>query len=842
MKYFLLLCFAISVSAQGNLLINPDWQTASAGRVRHWHLRRNAAIIRDGQTNILKLSIDGEAKQESIHLVPGEEYLLRGEVKTTGITTGRTLLSVHSFGWANEAGFKRLSNDTKGKWVKLEQKIIAPPSGDQHYAFAFYIESTSGEAMLKNPELIPLSPKAIAESRSAINLYDQKTIIPVDPLLAKIPVDNPQMLFVFPYELPLGETSYAARIRTIMTDGTEIVVNESFPLKDGKITASLGKLPLGSGELQIRLEERQSGKVFAESKYPITVIKPLLPAKLKQLNRLVAEILQEKAENRSYEFITPRDGWVYLGITPPGQTVKGYLDGNPEPAFSEQAETMRYLTAGKHTVRLEGVSRENEIFHIRTIPELFVYPGNIHKQADLASLNYDYEFYRKYILPSVNTFNHSSLATWNPHLDHAQINKLIRQQGYAWFGSAYKIKTKLESPEELVKRLSDHIALKEKDFAGFTFDEVYMNGYPVILRNYTEALRRLTQLPKPLYTWSLRGAPSVPELHYDYISAATNVSGSRGKIIYECYARTQLTEEQAKNYLRHELVDRMTTTGRFTVNPAEKFIFVNGAYSVPGDYAPYTHPQVDLKYFNEMFFRLLATDPAFQNLYGIGSYGTQYCDEENFRWIARLIRHYGVEGKTEMLSPQYGFTYLPGHLKNCDFEEGLKYWQGTPAEPQSLRPSRYPHYGRQVQRRRGGPPGVGDTFCLFKRSAKAPNSLSQTAENLEPGKYYSLVYYLNDMEKVKAGHGAFEPFAFRVELEGAEIIPDQTYMLKETFLPERRRQNLVFPNSQRIVFKALVPNVKLKFSDWGSNKQPGGPEGQELLLNFISLKPYYKAE
>lgn len=852
---FALFLAAAALPAQENLLRNPGWEIDGKNRIRHWQLmpEQRAAVIREGGVNVLKLTPElnrgSGAKQNSIRLAPGAEYLIRGEVKTSGITTGRAMLVIHTYSWAAEAGFKQLPRDTKGKWVRVEQKITTPPSGDKYYSFAFHLTSPTGEAQLKNPELIPLSAEAITGSQPAVDLYAQRVIVPVDPLLAKIPVNDPRLLLAFPYDLPLKEEAYAIRVETVMADGTNITVGETFPLKDGKCTVSLGKVPLGSGTLRLRLEERQSGALFAESTYPVAVIEPPPPSpNLKRLNQLVCEVLRAKAENRAYEFTNPRDGWVYLGVSSPGQAVKGYLDAQTEPVFSagpdENAETMRYLAAGNHTLRLEGVSEGKEELHIRTVPVLWAYPGNIRKKMDLATLSFDYEFYRKHILPAVNTFDHHSPAAWDKTLDQKRVHELIRRRGYAWNCNTWKLPpektgSELETPEAMAERFAGHTAMKNKDVSGLAFDEMYMNSYPKPMLNYIDALRRLTALPKPLYTWSLGGVPSVPELHYDYLSAVANVAGGRGKLLYEYYARTQLTEKMAADYLRDELVGVLEATGRFTANPGAKCLIVHGAYSVPSYYLPYSHPQVDLKYFNEMYFRLLATDPAFRDLHGVGIYATMHADEENFRWLARLLHHYFVEGNTEMLSPQYGFTYLPGHLKNCDFEDGLKHWRSFPAEEKSLRRGRRADYGSRIQRRRGGPTGTGDTYCLFKRSAKAPNRLTQTAENLVPGRYYSLTYWVNDLEEVKASQGKYRRFAFRVKLDGAEIMPEKSYLLDIGFIPERRRKNLVFPHAERIVFKALAPQMELSFEDWSTDDRPGGPEGQELLLNFVSLKPYY---
>lgn len=77
--------------------------------------------------------------------------------------------------------------------------------------------------------------------------------------------------------------------------------------------------------------------------------------------------------------------------------------------------------------------------------------------------------------------------------------------------------------------------------------------------------------------------------------------------------------------------------------------------------------------WNKVFYKW-ANDPEFQDLAGVGFYAWHNGNEESLRWAAKLIRHYVIEGNTEDLAVKYGYLYLPGHLKNGDFEEGLAHW------------------------------------------------------------------------------------------------------------------------------------------------------------------------
>ena len=44
------------------------------------------------------------------------------------------------------------------------------------------------------------------------------------------------------------------------------------------------------------------------------------------------------------------------------------------------------------------------------------------------------------------------------------------------------------------------------------------------------------------------------------------------------------------------------------------------------------------------------------------------------------------------------------------------------------------------------------------------------------------------------------------------------------------------------VFRAEGETARLAVSDWITEDDPGGPAGQELMYNFISVQPYFPAE
>jgi hypothetical protein len=45
-------------------------------------------------------------------------------------------------------------------------------------------------------------------------------------------------------------------------------------------------------------------------------------------------------------------------------------------------------------------------------------------------------------------------------------------------------------------------------------------------------------------------------------------------------------------------------------------------------------------------------------------------------------------------------------------------------------------------------------------------------------------------------------------------------------------------NYHWMVFQAQESQAELSISDWSSPTDPGGPIGQELMLNFVQIQPY----
>jgi len=242
-----------------------------------------------------------------------------------------------------------------------------------------------------------------------------------------------------------------------------------------------------------------------------------------------------------------------------------------------------------------------------------------------------------------------------------------------------------------------------------------------------------------------------------------------------------------------------------------------------------------------MQMHAIANDPTTFGLYGVASYLSAYSDEETIRWTSQLYRHYCIEGRTERLTDYYR---LP-HLANPDFEEGLEGWTAKPAEAGAITAGSMS--GLSWLEGRYPPTNQGNTYALLRRSAKGPNQLVQTLRQLEPGKLYCLKMISADYAELQAGKSERKSHALRVDLGDADIIGDKTFQFPYPscyahVYGKFNAQNPAFLNLFNTVFRAKSRETQLTISDWLRPDDPGGPVGQQLLLNFVEVQPYYAGD
>jgi len=250
-------------------------------------------------------------------------------------------------------------------------------------------------------------------------------------------------------------------------------------------------------------------------------------------------------------------------------------------------------------------------------------------------------------------------------------------------------------------------------------------------------------------------------------------------------------------------------------------------------------PQADFRVNLDMQMQVLATDPAFFGLWGVQPYRSNYVDEEILNCMGMLFRHYGIEGKTgRMLSDPYDLK----HVADPDFQDGLARWQVTAAEPGTVNAAKFAGYGNLQSRYPNS--DIGDTFAVLTRSAKTPNLLRQAVQGLTPGRLYSLRLITGDYADLQAGKSRKDQQVLAITLDGVEVQPGGfSHPFPSYYGPKPFSDKIPFWMTYHwLRFRATGPTATLSLSDWAKPGEPGGPVGQQTMVNFVQVQPVLETD
>ncbi len=823
----------------------PYWSTGPLGCVQTGDFLNVLPGEAPDGGNALRMTFDGRLetfRQLKIKLVAGERYRFGAFVRTSGLETPIANLRVWNAGWQGEISSNiQLPRDTHGEWVRVEGEGVLPDSNKNifpyggAYTYGLYAKLAKGQVDFACPYLIPLSEAAMAGSR----VPDFKgrafyRIVPVRPLLWKIPENDQRMTFFIPgipEQTDAALANYECAIQVRMADDDDFSEWRRAPLDASKTAViDLGYLPPGEGMLRAALVPKGKTTPLFQNEYAIRVIPPLPQVTLKRRNNMVADILETDLRDGETTFVNPRDGWVFIGFDKPCPGTTATLDNDSEPVLlhrdGEPSDTMRLLAAGTHTLRIANTPASGGRLSIRTVPQLMLYALDIAPKLVIADFRYDLPFFKRHLLHSVNVFG---TENWTPTSNyHLSIDRELASRGMKILGSEHLIFT--DDIDGFVEKIRNNPSLKRN--WGVNLDEMLITD-PGALTGISEMLWHLVTQEKRVNVWScgiMSEKTFLPNFQQNMLSATSNVSRSEGKLFLETYIGTKRTEAELDKELE-KYATHLELSRRMTPDAATRFMMVMSGYTTPEDWCINNYPSADIKVAFDRFFRLLATDPRMDGLYGTGCYSIFHCDEELVRWIGRLIRHYCVDGNTDSLAEKFGFAYLPGHLLDGDFEEGFTRWEASPAEHESLVVKNIPGFAVEVQHRHTTA-GECDNVALFTRSAEKPNRLMQTATRLVPGRLYCLSFVVVDYDKLLDRKRPAQKAVLDATITNAEILPDVTSM---RVWPRTG----VSKNIRRIVFRAQKETATITFSDWTSADEPGGPVGARQTLNWVGLRPYY---
>lgn len=568
------------------------------------------------------------------------------------------------------------------------------------------------------------------------------------------------------------------------------------------------------------------------------------------LNNLVTELVAvefpagENEAVRRVTFETVSKGWVHIGaVRAPGSTgkIEILLDGGTEPilALSESTplpETMRRLPAGSHTLEIcaEADAALGSLT-VRAVPQLIFYAidhlGQDRWKIDFA-VRRDYrELWDQGILPNFNILVSEPYAA-GAHDDTAAYADLIREWrglGRQWLAKVSAAKKKGEDPAEVEALWARPLADPRID--GIMIDECsrYQKELFPFWGREIEALSRRPEVKgKSLY--ALCG---FAEAEKTLLPLTQGVVAGGYYMAPEMYFR---------NLARLERAPADMVAWRKAYPGVEKnFIAVLGPNAAATGLTFHLQPDYNYKAFLEKQVAMLAADPAFAGIAGVGIWVARYMDDDLLRWYARLVRHYLIEGRTTPLGTD---PVLLTHLQNPGFEDGETGWTLEKASTDSLGirdASIVPYikrsYSALPERKK---------VLYTKRDPERPNRISQTVRDLVPGRIYHVDVYTQDL------NCSDKPadIAIGIQLNGAEILPEHSFD-KTIVSPAKssRTQNdgltfevetgdlkMAWLHSRRL-FRPTAPTAELVLSDWPPNQPPAAGAGQELIWDFIELAP-----
>jgi hypothetical protein len=459
---------------------------------------------------------------------------------------------------------------------------------------------------------------------------------------------------------------------------------------------------------------------------------------------------------------------------------------------------------------------------------------------------YDWEYLQKYVLPHVNVMVGSGVAAEKPFLERWKAQGKKWLQNAANPGNPAYVKT-APPAETVFAALRELSGFSDPLYDGLVIDE--FGEFAPTSAGFDEWCKVIGMLQaakefqgKSLCIYAYTNLPA-QESRKQFLET---VIAAGGNVYYERYDPECPTQKQAAEAIRVSLKDDLARWEKAVPDCRRRVIMTPGIFA-HGQLCLNYFPNVDFKVLMDMEMHLLATDPAFDGLCGVSYWTSGYADDELVRWQGQLFRHYFIEGNTTPLSEKYGFTYALNFIRNADFGEGIKDWEIQQAEADSVSAKVLDGFGN-MQGCYGGGKAIGSHYLLLKRSAKAPNVIRQTVTNLQPGKLYSVKMLTVDYHDIQSESSKRQVHALSVDIEGADLVPEKSFTepvpgahkFTRVLADKSTVTEPMWVNMHFRLFRAKSPTAALRISDWAAADAPGGPIGQELMLNFIELQPYFE--
>ena len=790
---------------------------------------------------------DTTIRQGGIRLASNGVYRLSVKVRTKDFHYKNAGVVVANGGWKRSVAVGNIPKDTAGKWEEMSCRF-EPFDKDGVHTVIFFASGFTGTFDVADPRLTAENDIARTETEPSVlsAAANAPRFVPMAPLLWEIPRATREVTFRFFGKVPSGRVEdydLECKIENVKCKRERLVV--TVPVRKEPIVVTLPEGADG-GVMTVRGVARATGREMCREQFTFrTVDAPAIPAGCgRRLNNLSTELLaaplKGNGESQRFTVTAPRSGWLYIAVRDGQRAATVTLDGREViDGDTPRSETFREVAVGPHEIAVKG--GEGQLV-VRAIAEIISYCPCVKCPVNEGPC-YDWPYEERYVLPAITTQNGGIIPT------NALPSFLAR--GYRWIAN---LNTTGLSSNALERALAGCAGLTAPSYAGVTCDEQFFYK-PHEIAAYTKGLKAYDFKYSPervIYTWIV-GKPMTPALDQEFLATCINASRGRGKLLLEMYCRTNgETEEAAQAHLKRYVADALDRCReRHPLSVASAGAIFGNFNQVP-ILSLVHNPAIDYKYYLDMQLNLAANDLSCRDLGAVGYWGCNYADDEMKRWSFALMRHYVVEGHTNMLSSAYGFRYRPGHLEDGDFSGGLGTSRPTTANlvgrvvlnapwrtVGKVRADSHPEFARRSQCRWGGNGGVGDTFAALTREEGTPATVCQTAKGLVPGRTYCLQFSTFDVKDVKANRIAPRRFGIDVKLgAGAEMRKDLSWVHVDERTKGRYdfNDNVARVNLHHIVFTARAAETEIIFDN------AAAATGEELGLNYVSLLPYYSAD
>ena len=846
------ICFAACASVHAANLVPDDFVGDNAGGFCGWDTR-GAPIVSlaesgpDGRRAV-RIAGTTESVRFSIpymRLAAGGRFCLSADVRTKGLGTPKRVdLLVYTASWSSEE-VVAVPRDTAGEWKRISREFTMPESRDGQYTLAVYASDAFADGAfldIAGVRLEPVDEKARAGSVAvAASEPFKPRISPVDPLLCDVSADRAKLTFFYPGDLSVGGERLVLRAK--MSGRT---VTGEFG-GDHKATVDFGAVGKGYRRIELEVVGEGSGKVFASNGYTVKVnatVRNATPAK--KLNNFVSELFVKRLENGETPFVLAKDEWVYVALDRPYSGVSVDVDDLESALrFREGApsETQRYLAAGQHVLKVNGVDAASKggTLRVRLVKTIggASFSRAIDANGDSLCWGYTRGYYDRFGL--YDTINTAELKFYGRRTMMRIAAQLCDRGIKMHFASGPHSK---HPSRNGVSTLYEEVATNPAFGHGvaLALDENAIAASPRMKYNYSEAAWLLGERCHELAVWYADGFCELfnrPFLDIPELSAIVNSGDGLSQIYTEAYYIAPNTEDEWTRLADWIKLQRRQIRDDVPGAPS-RYVYALSGWEYPGVWTTRHRPHVDLKAFYSRLLRLYATDPDFADIGGV-SFTTPICDEDLVRFYYAAARHYCLEGRTDDFAETLGYEMLCGQVKNGDFDDGLAGWKVSAAEPGSVDVGHIRRFGMDSQRRMSPHGGInaGDRFALMTRSAKAPNVLGQTLSGLKPGGLYQISccsMYYDDM--LKPGSVRKKTAGVRVSVTGAEHIEDLDHVVclrgSKAGEPERSATFV-----HRLVFRATGESAEMAISDWLEPSAPGGDAGERTAVNYVGCTAYY---